>query len=399
MQKRYGVFLSSTFHDLKEERQAVIDALGKVRAIVEAMEFFGPDPKLWPRIKQYIDQSDYYLLILAGRYGSQRDGDDVSYTERELQYALEIGMPIIAFVHDDPSSLPASKNESEQAMRDKFQAFRQYITSGLGIMCEGWRDLNDLVKKVAFAYPRIVDLYPTRGWARVEEPRSLYVRRFVQRHDQPFIMDGGKQTIDTERAYRLLRYMFEGERFQKFRALDLAALRWQELVNQDEAQTINMSQRIFYAISELLENRKCTDFKRLIALTNKDIAHPLTTRVLKYFHDHEERWRTHFGAACVETRIVHYDNLPNNVKLMIHKMCDFALFIEREDDQHTEGVAIIESGLESPLDYTDATKSSCTVCSQNDVLKRLDKHFSKLWIDHGKPLRDEIDFLALTDPS
>jgi hypothetical protein len=45
-------------------------------------------------IKKVIDDSDYYIVILGGRYGSVGE-DGVSYTEREYRYALSIGKPII----------------------------------------------------------------------------------------------------------------------------------------------------------------------------------------------------------------------------------------------------------------------------------------------------------------
>lgn len=41
-------------------------------------------------IKKVIDDCDYYLLIIGGRYGSLSD-EGVSYTELEYQYAVSKG--------------------------------------------------------------------------------------------------------------------------------------------------------------------------------------------------------------------------------------------------------------------------------------------------------------------
>ena len=37
-----------------------------------------------------IDECDYYVVILAGRYGSV-DADGISFTEKEYRYALDQG--------------------------------------------------------------------------------------------------------------------------------------------------------------------------------------------------------------------------------------------------------------------------------------------------------------------
>ena len=69
--KRYQVFVSSTFLDLKEEREAVVSALLQVEAFPAGMELFpATDDDSWTLIKRVIDESDYYLLVVGGKYGS-----------------------------------------------------------------------------------------------------------------------------------------------------------------------------------------------------------------------------------------------------------------------------------------------------------------------------------------
>ncbi len=91
MDKRFQVFVSSTYADLKEERQHVIQALMEMDCIPAGMELFpAADEEQWKFIKKVIDDCDYYLLIIGGRYGSTTD-DGISYTEREFDYAVERG--------------------------------------------------------------------------------------------------------------------------------------------------------------------------------------------------------------------------------------------------------------------------------------------------------------------
>lgn len=97
MEKRYQVFVSSTYEDLQEERREVMQALLELDCIPAGMELFPASSEdQWSLIKRVIDDCDYYLLIIAGRYGSTND-KGISYTQMEFEYALSTGKPIIAF--------------------------------------------------------------------------------------------------------------------------------------------------------------------------------------------------------------------------------------------------------------------------------------------------------------
>ena len=79
---RYQVFVSSTFKDLKEERERVLRAILEQRAFPTGMELFpSADEERFEFIKREIDSSDYYILIVAGRYGSVAE-DGISFTEK-----------------------------------------------------------------------------------------------------------------------------------------------------------------------------------------------------------------------------------------------------------------------------------------------------------------------------
>ncbi len=76
------------------------EQLQRLRCIPAGMELFtasGRPP--WDLIQSSIDDSDYVVLILAGRYGSSTGDDGLSYTEKEYDYALSRGIPILAFLH------------------------------------------------------------------------------------------------------------------------------------------------------------------------------------------------------------------------------------------------------------------------------------------------------------
>jgi hypothetical protein len=83
----YKVFVSSTFEDLREERAEVQKALLKLNCLPVGMELFpAADDDTWEFIKEQIDDSDYYLILVGARYGSLAK-DGVSFTEKEYNYA------------------------------------------------------------------------------------------------------------------------------------------------------------------------------------------------------------------------------------------------------------------------------------------------------------------------
>ena len=101
MDKKYQIFVSSTFIDLKEERQAVLKAVQEAEYIPSGMEMFpATDEEQFNFIKRIIDNCDYYVVIIAGRYGSLAP-DGISYTEKEYDYAVSKGIRVLAFVRNE----------------------------------------------------------------------------------------------------------------------------------------------------------------------------------------------------------------------------------------------------------------------------------------------------------
>jgi nucleoside 2-deoxyribosyltransferase len=97
--KRLQVFISSTYKDLIEERQAAVQAVLSAGHIPAGMELFSAgDESQMQVIKKWIDQSDVFLLILGGCYGSIEENSGKSYTQLEYEYALLLGKPTFGIV-------------------------------------------------------------------------------------------------------------------------------------------------------------------------------------------------------------------------------------------------------------------------------------------------------------
>jgi hypothetical protein len=164
MDKRYQMFVSSTFADLVQERQAVMQALLSLDHFPAGMELFpASDEDQWTLIKGVIDDSDYYVIVIAGRYGSQSP-DGISYTEKEFDYAVESGIPILAFLHEDPDELPAKNTDQNDEARKKLDALRQKVCTGRHV--KFWRSADDLKAKVIQAVAAETKRNPKVGWVR-----------------------------------------------------------------------------------------------------------------------------------------------------------------------------------------------------------------------------------------
>ena len=71
------------------------------------MELFpAANEEQWKWIQRVIEESDYYIVIVAGKYGSIHPETGISYTEMEYDYAVSIGKPTIGFVLDKSVKLP-----------------------------------------------------------------------------------------------------------------------------------------------------------------------------------------------------------------------------------------------------------------------------------------------------
>jgi Domain of unknown function (DUF4062) len=164
MDKVYQVFVSSTFSDLQEERQNVSQTLAKAGYMASGMELFpATDMQQLEFIKRIIDRSDYYVVIVAGKYGSLAD-DGRSFTENEYEYAVSKRIPVLAFLHEDPSKIAVGKTDQDRGKAKKLDGFRDKLKASR--IVDFWSDERELCTKVVIAVGNQVNLAPGVGWVR-----------------------------------------------------------------------------------------------------------------------------------------------------------------------------------------------------------------------------------------
>lgn len=163
MKKKYQVFVSSTYTDLIEERKVVMQALLELDCIPVGMELFpAADEDQWTLIKKLIDDCDYYLIIAGGRYGSV-NSDNVGYTQLEYEYALKKEIPIIGFLHKDPSQIPVGKTDTSPELVEKLKNFKALIQKKL---VKYWESPADLESKISRSLVKLIEEKPRQGWVK-----------------------------------------------------------------------------------------------------------------------------------------------------------------------------------------------------------------------------------------
>lgn len=164
MDKKYQVFVSSTYEDLKEERAAVITALLKAGYIPTGMEYFTATSKTqWEVIEGIIPQCDYYIVIVAGKYGSTEPISGISYTEKEYDLALKSKVPAIGFLYKDIDNLEYKLVEKDEEKRVKLEAFRKKIKNNLS---DFWTNKDNLAAIVLSSLHNEEKKNPRDGWVR-----------------------------------------------------------------------------------------------------------------------------------------------------------------------------------------------------------------------------------------
>lgn len=168
MDKRYQIFISSTYSDLIGEREKVMRAVMALKFFPTGMEQF-PAAGIPPikMIKRFLKECDYYVLIIGARYGSINKETGLSYTEEEFDFAVNEGIPVIAFLHGNPKLIPSGKTDENDEKREKLLRFREKVEKA-GITVQYWTDADDLKSKVYMSIPQAIEFQKRTGWVRAD---------------------------------------------------------------------------------------------------------------------------------------------------------------------------------------------------------------------------------------
>lgn len=175
VRRRLQVFVSSTFSDLIQERQAAVEAILTAGHIPAGMELFtAGDESQMEVIKQWIDESDVYLLILGGRYGSIEPNTQRSYTELEYEYAVQCDKPLFACVVNEPALEERVRvRGSSEIETDNPQKLKKFRALVLTKMVKFWDDPKDIKIAIGEALAVFARREELTGWVRADEKANM----------------------------------------------------------------------------------------------------------------------------------------------------------------------------------------------------------------------------------
>lgn len=148
------IYLSSTFTDLRECRERVTRALGRLNHRVIAMEnYVARDDRPVDACLRDVTSCDVYVGLFAHRYGfipdDPRNQDRLSITELELRAAQQAGKPCLVFLQDPAAPWPtiaADSHSGENESGARIRRLRQELDERyLRVLFRGPEDIGELV--------------------------------------------------------------------------------------------------------------------------------------------------------------------------------------------------------------------------------------------------------------
>ena len=177
MKKKLQVFISSTYTDLLPERQAAVEAILRAGHIPAGMELFAAgDKSQMEIIKRWIDDSDVFLLIQGGRYGSIEPESGKSYVHIEYEYAVSRNKACFAYVIKDDELERRGQQDYEKFRetqnRAKLEEFRRTLMNGK--LVDLWSNADQLkysinVSLTGTSLTDLLEEKKLRGWVKDEK--------------------------------------------------------------------------------------------------------------------------------------------------------------------------------------------------------------------------------------
>lgn len=172
MKNKLQIFVSSTYLDLIEERQIAVEAILEAGHIPAGMELFRAGETIKGTIQKWIDDSDVYMLILGGRYGSMDNNTSISYTQWEYEYAINSGKPTFAIVLSDSyltkKELKNPGTVFETENRDRYESFKKLVLKNIVYTINSSHELARKIVIQLNDYSSDPE-FSNRGWIRKED--------------------------------------------------------------------------------------------------------------------------------------------------------------------------------------------------------------------------------------
>lgn len=344
MDKKYQIFISSTYKDLIEERNKVRDVILSMYHFPIGMEMFNAaDEEQWEIIKETIDSSDYYILIIGKRYGTEiQDGPDagISYTEKEFRYAKNVGIPVLAFIKDD-AAVTSNNMDLDPEKIKKLNDFVETVKDKREV--DWFSSVEDLGTKVTLALHKQFSRKNRPGWIRSDKlDMEQTLNEIIKQNQQIRLLESEnkelRERIESKMPHLGIDIILNG-------TIE-APLSEKDMNNEGEIVVIDNNKRIIKRRSDIARNY----LGNTNPLTMNDIPPSYITRVTQ--SDLDEYNNNLPDAETINAYNEHM-HLYNSVRINGQRM-DFELF-----NDGTAKATDIHVTLEFPNDLfiMDRTKA------------------------------------------
>ena len=170
--RKFSIFISSTYEDLKKERQALLGVALENNFIPVGMEQFHAAPtSQWNIITKMIDECDFYLLVIGGRYGSIDEETGISYTEKEYNYAKTMGMPVLVLIKESSAITESEKDTGDDKYEKmkRLDEFRERVKNDRNTV-DFFTDINSLKYVTSPTFRNAINYAgDDAGWVRYQD--------------------------------------------------------------------------------------------------------------------------------------------------------------------------------------------------------------------------------------
>ena len=170
--RKFSIFISSTYEDLKKERQALLGVALENNFIPVGMEQFHAAPtSQWNIITKMIDECDFYLLVIGGRYGSIDEETGISYTEKEYNYAKTKGMPVLVLIKESSAITESEKDTGDDKYEKmkRLDEFRERVKNDRNTV-DFFTDINSLKYVTSPTFRNAINYAgDDAGWVRYQD--------------------------------------------------------------------------------------------------------------------------------------------------------------------------------------------------------------------------------------
>jgi hypothetical protein len=130
MTSSFTVFVCSTFSDLSQERDRVLDAIRRLKLQHDSMEFFGARTE--QPIKTCLNEvqaSDILVVIVGHWYGSIVPDLGISYSEAEYEKGFRLNKPCLVYMRDDDIPILPRHMERDPEKLKLLERWKQTLQS------------------------------------------------------------------------------------------------------------------------------------------------------------------------------------------------------------------------------------------------------------------------------